>query len=102
MMRGQAGPMQHCEVCESFRPGAAHGDRYRVVEVQLDVRVVHLCTAHARIAKSSGVKSFEDLREIYGEEGRRSYVPRRGPSTPPANDTRTSAGRRTSDVKPIG
>jgi hypothetical protein len=69
-----------------------------VVEVQLDVRAVHLCTAHARIAESSGVKSFEDLRELYGEEGRRSYVPRRGPSTPSADDKRTSAGRRASDA----
>ena len=91
--------MQHrCEVCESFRPGATFGDRYRVVKVQLDVRAVHLCTAHARIAESSGVKSFEELREIYGEEGRRSYVPRRGPSTSPAHGKRTSAGRRASDA----
>lgn len=72
--------MSHpCEVCASFRPGAEFGDDYRVIEVQFDVRSVHLCVAHARIAENSGVKSFEELRELYGEERRRSFVPRRRP-----------------------
>jgi hypothetical protein len=90
-----------CEVCESFHPNAEFGDGYRVVEVQFDVRVVHLCVAHARIAKNSGVDSFEGLRQIYGEsEGRRSFVPRRGASAPRANDERRSPGRRASDAAP--
>jgi hypothetical protein len=78
--RRHFGRMNHvCEVCASFRPGAEFGPSYRVVMVQFDVRPVHLCVAHARIAESSGVKSFEALRELYGEdgEGRRSFVPRR-------------------------
>jgi hypothetical protein len=87
--------MQHrCEVCASFHPNAEFGDNYRVVEVPFDVRPVHLCVAHARIAQSSGVTSFEELRELYGE-GRRSFVPRRGPDHAPTNDRRSSADRRT-------
>jgi len=81
-----------CEVCENFRPDAEFGDAYRVVEVQFDVRPVHLCGAHAKIAQSSGVTSFEGLRELYGE-ARRSFVPRRG-----RNATHASAGRRAGDV----
>jgi hypothetical protein len=88
---GQARRMQHrCEVCTCFRPNAEFGDNYRVVEVAFDARPVHLCVAHARIAQNSGVKSFEELRELYGE-GRRSFVPRRGPG-------RAATGRRASDV----
>jgi hypothetical protein len=69
--------MKHvCEVCQGFRPSAEYGETYRVVRVQFDVRPVHLCVAHARIAKNSDVTSFEALRELYGE-GRRSFVPRR-------------------------
>jgi len=95
---GQARRMQHrCEVCTCFRPNAEFGDNYRVVEVAFDARPVHLCVAHARIAQNSGVKSFEELRELYGE-GRRSFVPRRGPGHAKANDRRASSGRRASDV----
>jgi hypothetical protein len=90
--------MQHrCEVCASFRPNAEFDERYRVVPVAFAERTVHLCVAHARIAENSGVTSFEGLREIYGE-GRRSFVPRRGPSTTPTNDRRRTAGRRASDA----
>ena len=82
--------MKHrCEVCASFRPDADFGATYRVIEVSFAERAVHLCVAHARIAENTGVTSFEGLREIYGE-GRRSFVPRRGPS-------RTS-GRRATDA----
>ncbi|HEY1960147.1 MAG TPA: hypothetical protein VGH28_31275 [Polyangiaceae bacterium] len=79
-----------CEVCEGFRPGAEHGASYRVIEVPLDVRVVRLCVAHARIAERSGAKTFEDLRELYGE-GRRSFVQRRTPHR--------TGGRRATDVR---
>jgi hypothetical protein len=69
--------MKHvCEVCQGFRPGAEYGETYQVTLVQFDVRAVHLCVAHARIAKNSDVKSFEELRDLYGD-GRRSFVPRR-------------------------
>ena len=80
-----------CEVCEGLRPGAEYGERYRVVEVAFDARTVRLCVAHARIAEGSGVKSFEDLRELYGE-GRRSFVPRRGIERP-------GSGRRATDPR---
>ncbi len=90
----QAARMQHrCEVCESFQPNAEFGDNYRVVTVPFDVRAIHLCVAHARIAENSGVSSFEELRELYGEEGRRSFVPRRDPSV-----KRPSTGRRATDA----
>ena len=91
----QAERMQHrCEVCESFQPNAEFGDNYRVVEVRFDVRTVRLCVAHARIAESSGASSFEQLREIFGEERRRSFVPRRDPSV-----KRPSPGRRATDTR---
>lgn len=90
--------MQHCcEVCESFRPGAHFGSNYRVVEVQLDVRTVHLCIGHARIAENSGVSTFDDLRELYGE-GRRSFVPRRDPFVLSDGAASRSSGRRKTDV----
>ena len=79
----------HCEVCESFRPGARYGEHYKVREVRFDVRAVHLCGAHEKIAARAGVKSFAELRELYGDDRQRSYVPRREPS-------RTS-GRRSTD-----
>ncbi len=86
-----------CEVCENFRPGAEFGDGYRVVEVPFDVRWVHLCIGHARIAENSGVTSFEQLRELYGS-GRRSFIPRRGRGTSSVNEKRRSPGRRASDA----
>lgn len=85
-----------CEVCEGFRPGAEFGERYRVVEVKFDVRRVHLCVGHKRIAENSGVASFEDLRSLYGT-GRRSYVPRRGDEVNVPSDKRRNRGRRATD-----
>src|SRR6185369_12365254 len=55
---------QRCEVCENFRP---EGDLKpgRVLEaVKYGARIVLLCRAHAGIAQSSGVTSFEELREL--------------------------------------
>ena len=87
----------HCEVCASFNPGAEFGEGYRVIAVSFAERTVHLCVGHARIAENNGVTSFDELRDIYGS-GRRSYVPRRGPSTATPSERRESAGRRASDV----
>ena len=78
-----------CEVCESIRPGAKYGERYKVREVRFDARAVHLCGAHEKIAKHAGVTSFAELRELYGDDRQRSYVPRREPSR--------TGGRRSTD-----
>jgi len=89
--------MEHsCEVCDNFRPRAEFGSRYRVVQVAFDVRAVHLCVGHARIAENSGVVSFEDLRQLYGS-GRRSYVPRRQPGSLVGNGRTRNPGRRATD-----
>jgi hypothetical protein len=90
---------QRCEVCENFRPEAETDARAELVEVAFDVRPVVLCKGHARIAKNSGVTSFDELRDLYGS-GRRSFVPRRGrSSTPRADEQRRLAGRRATDVR---
>jgi hypothetical protein len=94
---------QRCEVCENFRP---EGDLKpgRVLEaVAYGERTVLLCRAHAGIAASSGVTTFEELRELYTESsGLRSYVPRRArlaPAKSRAKKGKTrSLGRRASDV----
>jgi hypothetical protein len=86
-----------CEVCENFRPGAEFAGRYKVVKVMFDVRPVHLCVGHAKIALNSGATTFESLRELYGT-GRRSYVPRRGRNMTKTEDQRQSPGRRANDV----
>lgn len=83
-----------CEVCEGFRPGGEYGETYRVREVSFDVRSVRLCGAHAAIAERAGVKTFEELRELYGDAQSRSYVPRRAPGTP-----ERSRGRRATDAR---
>jgi hypothetical protein len=90
---------QRCEVCENFRP---EGDLKpgRVLEaVKYGDRVVLLCRAHAGIAQSSGVSSFEELRELYTEQhGARSYVPRRArTAATPSNNGARSPGRRIGD-----
>jgi hypothetical protein len=90
---------QRCEVCENFRP---EGDLKpgRVLEaVKFGSRIVLLCRAHAGIAQSSGVSSFEELRELYTEQhGARSFVPRRARiASASANVTPRSAGRRFGD-----
>ena len=90
---------QRCEVCENFRP---EGDLKpgRVLEaVKYGSRLVLLCRAHAGIAHSSGVTTFEELRELYTEQhGARSYVPRRARMAPaPAAKKSRSPGRRYGD-----
>lgn len=94
---------QRCEVCENFRP---EGDLKpgRVLEaVSYGKRAVLLCRAHAGIAQSSGVSSFEELRELFRESrGQRSYVPRRARLTPPKAKAKTKArspGRRSTDAR---
>jgi hypothetical protein len=93
---------QRCEVCENFRPDTEFpGDR-KTSLIAFDVRPVRLCAGHARIARSSGVTSFEELRELYGS-GRRSFVPRRSEHTPTAfGETRASPGRRATDRLRLG
>jgi hypothetical protein len=88
---------ERCEVCKNFRPDVEfEGDRNTVL-VPFDERAVLLCVGHARIAENSGVKTFEQLRELYGS-GRRSFVPRRSPSAGPAMGyERQSTGRRSTD-----
>ncbi len=95
---------QRCEVCESFRP---EGDLKpgRVLEaVSYGKRTVLLCRAHAGIAASSGVTTFDELRQLYRESrGQRSYVPRRARLAPakPQSKLKTpprSLGRRASDA----
>lgn len=86
-----------CEVCENFHPGAEFGGHYRVVEVMFDARPVHLCVGHHKIAQNSGVKSFEELRELFGT-GRRSFVPRRGRRLQVFDDQRWGVGRRATDA----
>jgi hypothetical protein len=90
---------QRCEVCENFRP---EGDLKpgRVLEaVKFGERIVLLCRAHAGIAQTSDVTSFEQLRELYTEQhGSRSYVPRRARIAPPSTKiSPRSAGRRIGD-----
>lgn len=70
----------------------------KLVSLVLGARTVVLCVAHARIAESSGVRTLDDLRELYGEaDGERSYVPRRARQTQPSPHGERHAGRRASD-----
>jgi hypothetical protein len=88
---------QCCEVCENFMPEVARTSQ-KLVEVTFDTRTVTLCRGHALIAKNSGVRSFDALRDLYGS-GRRSYVPRRSESEPSARaDQRLGRGRRAADA----
>ena len=89
----------HCEVCETFRPEAAAPAEEKLVYMEFTTRTVRLCVGHALIAQKSGVQSFEELRDLYGE-GRRSHVPRRGqdPATG-MGEKRSSAGRRVTDAR---
>src|SRR3954471_4777546 len=88
---------ERCEVCKNFRPDVEfEGDRNTVM-VPFDARSVRLCVGHARIAENSNVRTFEELRELYGS-GRRSFVPRRSASAGPAMGyERQSMGRRSTD-----
>jgi hypothetical protein len=66
-----------CDICSQFRPAANERDRM-VTTMIFEGHLVLICQAHRRIAEANGVRTFEDLRELYGEsDGRRSYVPRR-------------------------
>ncbi|MFK7986494.1 MAG: hypothetical protein AB8I08_10710 [Sandaracinaceae bacterium] len=86
--------MLNCDVCENFRPEANLRER-TITRVTFGTRTVDVCESHRRIAERSDVKTFEGLRELYGEaDGRRSYVARRGRS----DDTHRRAGRRKTDV----
>lgn len=90
---------QRCEVCENFRPEGDLKPGRLLEAVKYGDRIVLLCRAHAGIAQSSGVSSFEELRELYTEQhGSRSYVPRRAriPSIGSASTPR-SVGRRLRD-----
>jgi hypothetical protein len=88
-----------CEVCESFRPSAELEARQRLVELCFEKRSVTLCVGHARIAANSSVRSFADLRALFGR-GRRSFVPRRGPEHGLiGHDERRTPGRRASDAR---
>jgi hypothetical protein len=90
---------QHCEVCEATRPDAAAVPEEKLVYLEFATRTVRLCMGHARIAQNSGVRSFEELRELYGS-GRRSHVPRRGHETFESSDEkRRRAGRRATDAR---
>ena len=86
---------ERCEVCQNFRPDVEFAGDRNTVLVPFDVRPVRLCVGHARIAKNSGVTTFEGLRELYGS-GRRSFVPRRTPGGD-ATYERRSYGRRATD-----
>jgi hypothetical protein len=89
---------QRCEVCENFRPdNEFEGDRNTVL-VNLDGRRVLLCVGHLRIARNSGVTTFEGLRALYGS-GRRSFVPRRERSATLGNYERQGHGRRAGDSR---
>jgi len=90
---------QRCEVCENFRPEGDLKPGRTLEAVKFGDRIVLLCRAHAGIAQSSSVTSFEQLRELYTEQnGSRSYVPRRAriPTVGAATAPR-SAGRRLRD-----
>jgi hypothetical protein len=90
---------QHCEVCAAVRPEAAAVPEEKLVYLEFAARTVRLCMGHARIAQNSGVRSFEELRELYGT-GRRSHVPRRGQETFEGSDEkRRRTGRRATDAR---
>jgi hypothetical protein len=87
---------QRCEVCKNFRPSGDLIEGRKLEEVIYGSRRVLLCRAHAGIAKSSGVTTLEELRELYRESsGRRSYVPRRARSA--GQVAPRSEGRRAED-----
>jgi len=97
---------QRCEVCENFRPEGDLKPGRTLEAVKFGPRLVLLCRAHAGIAQSSGVTSFEELRELYTESnGNRSYVPRRAritavplPGKSKSRQAPRSAGLRATDA----
>lgn len=85
-----------CEVCASFRPGAAPSTT-NTTTVLIETRSVTLCACHAHLSRLFRVTTFEGLRKLFHEsQGRRSFVARRNPSTR-ASQPQTSPGRRASD-----
>ena len=67
--------------CWGGTTGELWYDDASLEEVTFGKRRVLLCRAHAGIAHNSGVKTFEELRELYTEQhGSRSFVPRRARS----------------------
>ena len=89
---------QRCEVCENFRPEGDLKPGRKLEQVKYGSRTVLLCRAHAGIAESSGVSTFEGLRELYSEsQGARSYVPRRARGV--NRGKARSPGRRASDAR---
>jgi hypothetical protein len=91
---------QRCEVCQNFRPEGDLKPGRVLEEVAYGDRRVLLCRAHAGIARSSGVTSLEELRELYTEHrGQRSYVPRRSTNIARVLESKPrSAGRRATDA----
>jgi hypothetical protein len=88
-----------CEVCANFRSPGAASDPDRIVRVELDQRPVLLCRGHARIAENSGVRTFDELRALYGD-GRRSHIPRRRPADLQPDGAGRRSGRRATDLRP--
>ena len=90
-----------CEVCQSYRPEANLRER-TLTTVFFGERGIVLCEMHRRIAENSGIRTWDELREFYGEStGRRSYVPRRASLTkgaPPPAPERRRQGRRATDM----
>jgi hypothetical protein len=71
-------------------------------DVPFGRRLVTLCRGHALIAKNSGIRTFQGLREFYGS-GRRSFLARRRSEAGTMDfDQRASRGRRASDGAPSG
>jgi hypothetical protein len=90
---------QRCEVCKNFRPDGDLKPGRKLEAVSFGSRKVLLCRAHAGIAESSGVTSFDELRELYSEStGRRSYVPRRSVGAAAKARKARTPGRRASDA----
>jgi hypothetical protein len=94
---------QRCEVCENFRPEGDLKPGRMLEAVSYGKRTVLLCRAHAGIAASSGVTTFEALRDLYRESaGLRSYVPRRARLAPAKTKSKSesrSPGRRANDAR---
>ena len=89
-----------CEVCETLRPQGDLQPNRVLTPVTYGPRTVLLCRAHASIAATSGVTTFEQLRELYSESrGNRSYVPRRRQTERMLRCEAGGAGRRATDPR---
>ena len=82
-----------CEIC--LKPP--------VIDLDLEDRQVHLCTAHAREARAANVTSTDELRRLFVEsDGRRALLARRAADErrlfpPRPEGRRHDDGRRESD-----